>query len=140
MLRRAALLVATTATVALGGDTRPNILFIMVSHPWLTTSHARVSSRQGAGWHCARQPAPGSETGDWFAPPAADTGLQSDDQDGNDKQDWADLMPKLKEHFQLGGTRFNAHVADAPQCGCDLGALFSHFPLTFSIEHPDSLN
>jgi arylsulfatase A-like enzyme len=26
-------------------------------------------------------------------------------------------MPKLKEHFQVGGTRFNAHVADAPQCG-----------------------
>ena len=40
-----------------------------------------------------------------------------DDQDGNDKQDWAELMPKLKLHMQDGGIRFNAHVADAPQCG-----------------------
>ena len=26
-------------------------------------------------------------------------------------------MPKLKLHMQDGGARFNAHVADAPQCG-----------------------
>lgn len=43
--------------------------------------------------------------------------IMSDDQDGNDKQDWADIMPKLKLHFQDGGLRFNSHVADAPQCG-----------------------
>jgi arylsulfatase A-like enzyme len=43
--------------------------------------------------------------------------IMSDDQDGNDKQDWSELMPKLKLHFQDGGARFNAHVADAPQCG-----------------------
>ena len=43
--------------------------------------------------------------------------LCPDDQDGNDKQDWAEIMPKLKLHMQDGGIRFNAHVADAPQCG-----------------------
>ena len=42
---------------------------------------------------------------------------RQDDQDGNDKQDWAEIMPKLKLHMQDGGARFNAHVADAPQCG-----------------------
>ena len=35
-------------------------------------------------------------------------------------------MPKLKQHFQEGGTRFNAHVADAPQCG--VSAAFASSP------------
>ena len=87
---------------------KPNIIFIMSVR---AADMRAPAPRCSAGCSACAAPPPALLPSHRRAAPC------QDDQDGNDKQDWAELMPKLKLHMQDGGIRFNAHVADAPQCG-----------------------